>query len=132
MIPSIDVINTTIEDYVIPSRTDKIITEKDRVSGITDGINAVRQAIYLILNTERYQFPIYTWSYGVELVDLIGKPTSYVLPEIERRVSEALLQDDRISTVDNFEFEVNRSKVFCKFVVTCDYGRIEAVTEVNF
>lgn len=46
----------------------------------------------------------------MELQDLIGKPMDYVMVEVERRITEALTQDDRIDSVDNFEFEVHRKR----------------------
>ncbi|MEN7878670.1 DUF2634 domain-containing protein, partial [Clostridioides difficile] len=69
--------------------------EKSKIDGICDDVEALKQTIFLILNTERYQHLIYSWNYGVELNDLIGEPISFVIPELERRIKEALIQDDR-------------------------------------
>lgn len=74
-----------------------------------DGKEAVRQAIYLILNTERYAWLIHSWNYGVELHSLIGQDPDFCIPEIERCVREALLQDDRITAVDDFSLKSTRS-----------------------
>lgn len=131
MIPNYNVLDTQLEEVEIPSRTHKIIYEKDRVSGYTDNIEALKQTIYLILNTERYAFPIYSWKYGAEFVDLIGQPTNYAIPEIKRRISEALLQDDRILSVGDFEFSINKKKVLCKFVVKSIFGDVTSDTEVS-
>ena len=49
---------------------------------------------------------MYSWDYGVELADLFGEPVSYVCPELERRITEALLQDGRIEGVDGFSFRL--------------------------
>lgn len=38
-----------------------------------DGMEAVKQAVYKILQTERYKYVIYDWNYGVELEDLLEK-----------------------------------------------------------
>lgn len=103
------------------------MTIRDKISGI----NALRQAVYLILNIERYDWLIYSWNYGVELRDLIGKPTDYCVPEIERRVREALTQDDRITAVDNFEFEIGRRKIGVTFRVTSIFGSFTAGKEVS-
>lgn len=48
------------------------------------------------------------------------------IPEIERRVREALLQDDRITAVQNFEFTVNKKKVLTTFTVVSIFGEINA------
>ena len=80
---------------VLPNRDD----EPTKFKSKTDGIEAVKQAVYKILNTERYTYPIYSWNYGIELVDLFGQPIPWVYPELERRITEALVWDDRINTV---------------------------------
>ena len=49
---------------------------------MTDERDAVLQAVYLILNVERYAFPIYSRNYGSELSDLIGKPKDLSLIHI--------------------------------------------------
>ena len=47
--------------------------------------------------------------YGVEIKNLIGEHLTYVIPELERVIEEALLQDDRIEEVNNFNFEIATS-----------------------
>ena len=79
----------------LPSYTLGLRTGSERVLGRVDGLEAMKQAVYLILSVERYDYLIHSWNYGVELQDLYGMPTSYCIPEIERRIREALLQDDR-------------------------------------
>ncbi len=113
-----------------PSKTYKMNTVKNRIVGFIDEIEALKQAIFLILNIERYDYIIYSWNYGVELKDLFGMPIPYVLPEIKRRVTEALVQDDRIDSVDTFKFVVNKGKVLATFTVHSIYGEIEAEKEV--
>jgi hypothetical protein len=79
-----------------PSRTYKIDIDKEKIRGYTEEIEAVKQAIYKIINTERYNYLIYSWNYGIELADLFGEPIPYVYSELKRRIAEALTQDDRI------------------------------------
>ena len=98
---------------------------------MTDEQEAIRQAIYLILSTERYVYPIYSWNYGVELVDLIGRPKDYVMSEIKRRITEALTQDDRIDSVDGWTFEKTKKTVTVTFIVHTIFGVIEVTKEVN-
>lgn len=115
----------------MPSFSYNLDRSSGRIRGFTDELEAIKQAIYLIVNTERYQYPIYSWNYGTELGDLIGQPIPYVLPEIKRRVTEALLQDERITAVDNWIFDVQRGKVTVYFTAHTIFGGIEADTEVN-
>ncbi|EGT3850580.1 DUF2634 domain-containing protein [Clostridioides difficile] len=138
MLPS-DNLDYDIEDVSIinfdvrqePSKTFKLNIEKNRVDGICDDVEALKQTIFLILNTERYEHLIYSRNYGVELNDLIGEPISYVIPELERRITEALIQDDRIENIDNFEFQNIKGKVQCRFSVHTKYGNIKAEKMVS-
>lgn len=122
-----------IEDFEVenePSYTYYLNIEKSRITGNTDGLEAVQQAVYKILNTERYQYDIYPWWYGVELADLIGRERSYVVPEIERRITDALMNDDRILSVSNFQFEFNKSAYHVTFEVETTFGDLEVESEV--
>lgn len=121
------------EDFTVveePTNTYYLDYEKERVRGYTDGLEAVEQAIYKMLSTEKYQYPIYE-DYGVELASLIGKERSYVVPEVERRIMEALLSDERILSVNNFRFEFAQSKYHVTFSVETTYGDTEVEKEVN-
>ena len=115
-----------IQDYAEPtSRTYKLNINKETISGYIDEREAMRQAIYLILNIERYDYLIYSWNYGIELKDLFGQPTFYVMAELERRITEALTADSRITGVDNFEITREGKKVHAKFTVHTIFGDIE-------
>lgn len=107
------------QDFAIeeqPTHTYKVNPANKKITGYTDGREAIEQAIYKILSTERYQHAMYSWNYGVELLDLYGEPVSYVCPELERRIAEALTWDKRIISVDSFEFDTSKKgeiKVNC-------------------
>lgn len=115
----------------LPTNTFFLHISKDSISGFTDRLQAMVQAIYLILNIERYEHLIYSWNYGIELADLFGQPISFCIPEIRRRITEALMQDSRITGVDEFSFEHKRGKVFTTFTVHTIYGDIEAEKAVE-
>ena len=119
------------ETAAMPTSTYDLDWERGRIQGHADGAEAMKQAIYLVLNTERYQYPVYSWNYGVELLELFGRPVSYVLPELKRRISEALLQDDRIRAVDQFSFETQGGKVRVTFVAHTVFGEMELEKEVD-
>ena len=115
-----------------PSKTFKMRNDKEVVKGTCDGIEAMKQAIYLALNVERYTCPLVSWSYGVELADLFGMPTSYCIPEIERRIRDALIVDDRIEKVYDFQFKTpKKGVIFVEFKVDTNVGTIEAEKEVR-
>lgn len=132
MIPTIsEQFLQSFTENTIPTKDYALSNDKERVNGFVDGIESVKQAVYFILNTERYEHLIYSWDHGVELKDLIGMPPSYVIPEAERRVTEALTQDDRIESVSDFQFERKKEKLHVTFVVHTIYGDIESEVNVN-
>lgn len=109
-----------------PSKTYKVNFVDNQIRGFVDELDAVKQAIMFILNTERYEYEIYPWSYGIELNDLYGQHISYVYPEIKRRIKEALTQDDRIESVDNFSFEKRGNQVTINFIAHTIFGDTQA------
>lgn len=122
-----------LEKVVEPSFTYQLHVEQQRVMGYCDNLDAIRQTIYKILNTERMDYPIYSSDYGVELEELMGEPTSYVIPEIERRITEALMQDDRILEVYDFDFTTkSKNIVAVSFSVGTDLGTIYVEREVEY
>ena len=112
---------------ILPTRDDESTTFR----GKTDELEAVKQAVYKILNTERYTYPIYSWNYGIELADLFGQPIPWVYPELERRITEALTWDDRVNSVTDFEFENFRNDVYAKFTVNTIYGSYDETLVVG-
>ena len=73
------------------------------------------------------QYIIYPWYYGIETLDLYGEPVTWVCPELERRISEALAVDERITGVTDFEFDLTvKGVVHAYFTVKTIYGDIKA------
>ncbi|MCM1440084.1 MAG: DUF2634 domain-containing protein [Roseburia sp.] len=130
MIPQVDNDLMTLEVETQPSLTYALDIENGRIRGKVDRLDALRQAVYLILNTERYDYLIYSWNYGSEFKELIGQPKDYALPEIKRCITEALLQDDRIIAVDGFEFTAGKKFVHVTFTVHSIFGDMEVETDV--
>lgn len=134
MIPSVNnILTTNLEITTQPSKNYKMHIQDDIISGTCDSLEAMIQVIYKILNTERYIYSIYSWNYGIELRDLFGEPVSYVCAELERRVTEALMQDDRIKSVSDFEFDISkRHEVVCTFVVHTIFGDVKSEKGVEY
>ncbi len=61
-----------------PSLTYRIDFEKNRLSGMTDGKDALQQAIRLRLMTERFEHLIYSWDYGCSVSSLEKENTADV------------------------------------------------------
>ena len=132
MIPDIAILKENFNEYEYGNETYKIRLSEDGdcIRGKTNEIDAVKQAIYLILNTERYAYNIYSWNYGVELADLVGQPLPYITVVLPRRIEEALTQDDRIKTVRDFVFKNNKNKLYITFTVSTIVGDIPSELEV--
>ena len=142
MIPNIDLLAEEITETKYGTNTYKIVqvansseTEQSeyhsRIDGYVDDLEAIKQTIQLILSTERYQHIVYSWDYGIELLDLFGKPLPYVISELERRITEALTQDNRISDVTDFEFEKVGKRLHATFTVVTTVGDIPTDLEVE-
>lgn len=129
MLPELNAINQV--DETMPSYTYNINRNTNRISGYIDNKDAMIQAIYLILQTERYESMIYNWYYGVELDGLIGKEKDYVTSELKRVIREALIEDDRINEVSKFELTFNEDSVLIAFLVETNIGDITIEWEVN-
>ncbi len=117
-------------DYITqPSKTYKLNIDNNTISGgYVDEKEAIKQTIYCILNTERYDYLIYSWNYGVEIKNLIGEHLTYVIPELERVITEALMQDDRIEEVNNFDFQIMSKN---ELLVTFEVVTIEGIIDIE-
>lgn len=109
-----------------PSITYKLDRENKRIVAVYDDYKeSIRQAVYLALSIERYDYAMYSWNYGIELSDLFGREKQYVVPMLMSRIKDALLQDDRILNVTNFNFDINKSIYSVSFTVVTKYSNVD-------
>ena len=95
-----------------------------------NGKDAVKQAIFMILNTELRKWTIYGPDYGTEIETYLGQPKGIALGRLQNAVTEALLHDDRIASVSDFLFsEPERDSVSVQFTVTTVTAGSISVTE---
>ncbi len=118
-----------LQERTYESRTYKV--SDDKVEGFVDDLEALKQTIYKTLSTEQYEYPIYSFDYGIAWKDLIGEDRAYVRAETKRMVQEALLQDNRITDVDQFAFFFEGDTCTCTFTVTSKYGTVGIEMEVQ-
>ena len=121
----------TIEKKTIASLTWKINEERAEVRGTVDELEAMKQAVHKILQTERYRYAIYDWNYGIELEERYGKNVTYVIPELKKRIEDALLADDRVTAVTDFSFMQEKGSVTAEFMVHTIFGEITAERTVD-
>lgn len=119
-----------IQDYDIAeqaTRTYRLSFDGRNSAGMLDGREAMKQAIYLILNTERYRYEMYSWDYGIELEELIGAQNSDTLQvNVRNAITDALMQDDRITEVSDFEFKREHGCLTVTFNVATTEGDIQS------
>lgn len=131
MIPQSALSDLTVETELEPSLTWQLDFEKGRIGRKIDGLAAVKQAIFKILQTSRYQFLIYSFNYGHELNQLIGLPPLFVQSELTRCLEEALLQDQRITAIEDIEVELVKDLVHVSFTAVTIFGNLAYQQEVE-
>ena len=118
-----------LKEQTYVNRTYKLTETK--IEGFVDEREALKQAIYKRLSTEQYEYPIYSFGYGIAWKELIGEEEAYVRAEMKRMIEEDLLRDDRILEVHSFSFDFSGDGCKCMFYVSCIYGEIEIEKEVQ-
>lgn len=115
------------------SKTFRIDHEKGRVvSEKIDGIEAIKQAIWVNLSVEKGVWNIHTDGYGVEFAKLYGKHRDYARAMIEPIVRRALSWDERIYGVSDFTItDLGKSKLLVEFEVSSCAGTFTTGVEMN-
>ncbi|MFD0712853.1 DUF2634 domain-containing protein [Paenibacillus sp. GCM10027626] len=101
-----------------PSRTYRLDPASGRISGHIDGIEAVRQAVFKILRTERFAHVIYSGDFGHDIRQ--SGDFSY---QLEGWIHDALTQDDRIDDITDFKLDISGDQALIQFTVVSAYGR---------
>ena len=114
-----------------PSLTWYINKETGRIQNSVSGLAAVRQAVEIILNVERFRWQIFLPSSGVQLNDLLGLNCGYVALELQRRIKEALAQDDRILGIADYQCTQKDDFLLASFTVNRVFGDFATETEVT-
>lgn len=133
MIPqgSVLVENPHVQIQQQPSRTYRLDWNRNRVIGMTDGLEAVKQAVFKILQTTRFKHLIYSSNYGCEIMRSLAADPSFVKSEIGRYVEEALLQDDRVKAVDDIQVKLEQDRALVTLTVVTEAGSFPVSQEVN-
>lgn len=107
-------------DSFHPSKTWRL--SGNRLQGMIDGKEAAAQAADLALSTERFFYDIFSYDYGVEFADLIGQDREYGKADLQRRIEEALGEDDRITGISDFTIDFDREAANVRFTVNTIFG----------
>ena len=118
---------------VKPSLTYKVDWENNRIVGTTDDdAETLYQFVYKALNTDKYAHEVYDWLYGNELYKLVGKDYQYIVTALPDIIERALLTDDRVKEISNYEFnQLKVDEMEVSFDVIGKTATINYTTEVN-
>ena len=106
-----------------PSKTWIIDRSTMQVACMDDGLEAVRQAVEIALDVERFRWTIYSANFGSELDELVGQDEALITAEIPRLVEGALSQDDRVVQVEDYVFtRTGPDSMHESFTVRTVYG----------
>lgn len=113
-----------------PSYTWIINRNTMQVSGMDEGLEAVRQAVEIMLYTERFKWQIYSTNFGSEIDTLIGDDYAYIISELPRMVTEALSVDSRVVSVEEWSFERAGTSLSVSFTVHTVFGDLAEVITI--
>ncbi|MGG3801799.1 DUF2634 domain-containing protein [Metabacillus fastidiosus] len=123
------------EEQIMPSTTFRMDLETGRIyNEKTDHLEAIKQFIYTSLRIKRFVHAIYSTDVGSELNELMADESiTYALKEMEipRLIEEALIYDDRIESVSNFEIKRDGDIVNVSFFVDTIFGQLEIEEELG-
>ena len=94
---------------------------------IVEGNEAIKVWVYKALLTPRYNYSIYSWDYGSELMDLVGKAytSSLTKEEAKRYIKEALLINPYILEVDVLDTTFKNDLLSADIKIVTIYGESE-------
>lgn len=94
---------------------------------IVSGLEAVKSWAWRAIATERYRWPIFSWSYGCELESLVGQPYQAETKRSEavRYVRDALLVSPYITACAVSDVTFDGSTLHMEVEFTTIYGKEE-------
>lgn len=109
-----------------PSKTYRFDLETGEIGEQIDGYAAIQQFISKAIQTIRFHYPIYSDDYGCEIEHLLGKGFSegFIKVEMVRMITEALIYDERIERVYDFDITSVHDEVNIAFKVDTIEGII--------
>ena len=115
-----------LKEFEIDFKTGNPIIENKGFK-LLEGNEALRVWIYKALKVDRFQYEIYSWNFGSEISDLMGKGYTPALTqsEIKRYIEEALSTNPYIEEVKIEETSFKDNTLSVKLTVNSIYGNME-------
>lgn len=100
---------------------------------IVEGLEAIKVWIWLCMHTERFRHAIYSSDYGTALDQYFGHVLSdeYINTDCESEISDALLINEFIESIEDFEAVRNSDTLNIKFKVVTKFGSLEVDESVR-
>ncbi len=100
---------------------------------IVEGLEAIKVWIWLCMHTERFRHAIYSADYGTSLEQYIGHMLSeeYLNTDCESEITDALLINEYIESIEDFEAVRNSDSLNISFRVVTKFGSIEVDENVR-
>lgn len=98
---------------------------------IVEGLEAIKVWCWKVLHTERYKHLIYTWDHAIDIEQFTGQTLSdFNKVEIVKEITDGLMQNKYITSVDNFMLTTNKNKIIIEFNINTEYGVLNGRKEV--
>jgi len=118
-----------LDDIEEITRTYRMNYAQKRIGGYIDGVEAIGQAVWKILQTRRFAHIIYDDQYGNDLFNKINESSltpRYIASEVPKMIEEALLADPRILEVVGFKWtKIDDVSVHIEIEVRTTYGQVD-------
>ena len=105
--------------------------QTNRIVGQVDGFKAVAQAVEVMLSVVRFRWQIYKPFFGVTWDGLIGLDVGSVAAELQRRVREAVMIDDRVTGVSVYSYTFDGDNLTANITVNTVFGPVNQSVEVR-
>ena len=102
--------------------------------GVAEGKEAIKIWIWLALQTPRYRYYAYTWDYGSEFEDLIGKgyTEEYIEAEVQQMTEECLLINENIQSIEIKLLAIDNYTVIAEWLLKQNDEEYDGIYEIKF
>lgn len=117
---------TVPKEYGIDFKTGQLTGE------IVEGIEAIKVWIWNCLHTQRFRYPLYSWNYGADLEQYIGRTVTeeFLNADCEDEIREALQVNPYITGIEDFQATFENGHLSLSFTAVTKFGNTEVDYDV--
>lgn len=117
-------IDVEVEEETVRSDYEINFETGELTGRIITGFDAIKQWVKIVLLTDRYRYPQYSWDHGGELSTLIGQgyDEAYVKSEVKRIIEDAILIDEDILGIEDLTCSMMDDRLSIHFYLNTIYG----------